>query len=122
MVIDHASGLMWQQGGSVEYMTYENAKKWIADLNQKGYAGYNDWRLPTLEEAMSLMEPKELNGDLYIDPKFDATQRWIWTSDLLLGESRAAWVVSFSDGGCGWDGFHDVNYVRAVRSGQSSIE
>ncbi|MDZ7265236.1 MAG: TIR domain-containing protein [candidate division KSB1 bacterium] len=122
VVIDHASGLMWQQGGSAECMTYENAKKWIADLNQKGYAGYNDWRLPTLEEAMSLMEPKELNGDLYIDPKFDATQKWIWTSDWLLGESRAAWVVLFFNGGCHWNSFDYNTFVRAVRSGQSSIE
>lgn len=75
VVIDNACGLMWQQGGSSESMIFEAAKTWIDNLKEKGYAGYHDWRLPTLEEAMSLMEPKQLNGDLYIDPKFDSTQR-----------------------------------------------
>ncbi|MBN2355674.1 caspase family protein, partial [candidate division KSB1 bacterium] len=32
VVIDHATGLMWQQGGSDKYMKYEDAKKWLADL------------------------------------------------------------------------------------------
>ncbi len=122
VVIDQASGLMWQQGGSDKYMSYADTEKWIIDLNLKGYAGYKDWRLPTLEEAMSLMEPKEMNGDLYIDPVFDKTQRWIWTADPVAG-SAAAWVVYFSNGNCNPNNLGDnSNYVRAVRSGLSSQE
>ncbi len=117
VVLDQVSGLMWQQGGSNKYMEYEPAKKWIADLNQQSYAGYKDWRLPTLEEAMSLMEPKKKNGDLYIDPVFDKTQSWIWTADPIVG-SAAAWVVSFDLGGC--IPYYLFIYVRAVRSGLSS--
>ncbi|MCU0644134.1 MAG: TIR domain-containing protein [bacterium] len=121
VVLDNASGLMWQQSGSANYMNYEDAKKWTNDLNKIGYAGYSDWRFPTLEEAMSLMEPKQMNDNLYIDPKFDAMQWWIWTSDQPPGVSRA-WSVSFSDGGCSWGGFFDNSCVRAVRSGRSSTE
>ena len=121
-IIDKLTGLMYQQGGSSDYMVYEEAKKWIKNLNKKGYAGYHDWRLPTLEEAMSLMEPKKKENDLYIGPVFDKQQVWIWTSDTLKGEPAYAWVVVFKDGSCG--GFHDFDdsYVRAVRSGQSSVE
>jgi len=121
VVIDHATGLMWQQGGALNHMDYEDAKKWIAELNKKDFAGYYDWRLPTLEEAMSLME-REKRRDLYIDPVFDSKQSWIWTSDFYKGGSRA-WVVSFGDGGCGDYNFFNLgSYVRAVRSGQSSKE
>ncbi|MGH7597802.1 MAG: DUF1566 domain-containing protein [bacterium] len=81
VVIDSATGLMWQQGGSPEYMTYEKAKAHIAQLNKDGFAGFSDWRLPTLEEAMSLMEPSKNSDGLYIDSKFDEKQTWIWTSD-----------------------------------------
>ena len=95
--IDDASQLMWQQDGSLEYMNYENAKKWIRELN-KGFAGFRDWRLPTLEEAMSLMEPKMREG-FYIDPAFDRKQESVWTSDSIRAEP-GAWVVNFINSLC----------------------
>lgn len=115
VVYDHASGLIWQQSGSTKAMPYEKTKAYVEALNSQNIAGYSDWRLPTLEEAMSLMEPTQMNGDLYIDPKFDKQQRWIWTSDLSSASS--AWVVDFHYGGCGYGvGFASTNYyVRAVR-------
>jgi len=119
VVFDEASGLMWQQSGSSKWMVYEEAKKWIDELNKKGYAGYNDWRLPTLEEAMSLMEPKKMNGDLYFDPLFDKNQSWIWTSDQVHG-AAAQWVVDFYLGKCYYDFLGLNDHVRAVRFGQSS--
>lgn len=113
VVFDHASGLMWQQSGSSEYMKYDKAKEYVAQLNREGFAGYRDWRLPTLEEAMSLMEPTKMNGDLYIDSVFDKNQRWIWTSDTYSASS--AWVVYFYYGLCSYDYFNGNDYVRAVR-------
>jgi hypothetical protein len=70
--------------------------------------------LPTLEEAMSLMEPV-INRGLYIDAQFDAVQRWIWTSDFENVE--IAWVVVFYNGYC-VRGQKDSSYsVRVVRGG-----
>ncbi len=118
VVIDSASGLMWQQSGSSKIMNFEDAKKWIKELNQNGFAGLKDWRLPTLEEAMSLMEQEKKN-DRYIDPIFDSKQSWIWTADKFKGESRA-WVVNFDRGHCFNLSFYNYYSMRAVRSGQSS--
>lgn len=119
LVVDHATGLMWKQSGSSNQMNYADAENYIRDLNAKRFAGYNNWRLPTLEEAMSLMEPKK-HGNLYIDPLFDQTQKWIWTTDKESADM--AWVVDFSYGSFR-HGLVDVNYiyVRAVRGGQSNI-
>ncbi|MCK6559441.1 DUF1566 domain-containing protein [candidate division KSB1 bacterium] len=117
VVVDHATGLMWQQGGSNDSMRFGDAEKHIQKLNRERFAGYNDWRLPTLEEAMSLMEPTKKNGDLYIDPVFDKTQRWIWTADK--GSAGVAWVVLFDSGDCSTHNVTNGNHVRAVRSGQS---
>lgn len=93
IVLDHATGLMWQQSGASEYMSFEKAKKYQQSSNSKRFAGFDDWRLPTLEEAMSLMEREKKNGDLYIDPVFDRTQRYIWTSDKFSESS--CWVAGF---------------------------
>jgi len=70
VVIDRAIDLTWQQSGSGYTMNYESAQVYIDSLNSVGFASYDDWRLPTLEEAMSLMEPQPQNGDLYIDAVF----------------------------------------------------
>ncbi len=120
VVYDQANGLMWQQSGSAEDMAYEKAKVYITKLNSDQFAGYNDWRLPTLEETMSLMESTnnestKKNVYLYIDPIFDKKQRSVWTSDLY--SVSLPWVVYFVSGYCGKYHFLDY-YVRAVRSAQ----
>ena len=112
-ILDGATGLLWQQSGSPNDMTFAEAQKYIEELNRQKFAGYNDWRLPTLEEAMSLMEPVQNRG-LYIDAKFDGNQQWIWTSDMH--SAGRAWYVYFVFGSCGHYFIDDDNYVRAVRS------
>ncbi len=113
LVLDHATGLTWQQGGSKNDMPFNDAASHIRQLNAKNYGGYKDWRLPTLEEAMSLMEPKK-HGELYLDPMFDRTQWWIWTADIE--SAGRAWSVLFLYGGCDLLDFDSDSVVRAVRS------
>ena len=118
VILDRACGLMWQQSGSVNEISYSEAKKYIARLNSGQFAGYNDWRLPTLEEIMSLMESTEKQSGMYIDPVFDNTQRWIWTSDT--NETTLAWLANFVSGNCytypnDYFDFISGGYVRAVR-------
>lgn len=119
VVYDRASGLLWQQAGSSEYMDYEDAQKYIAKLNREKFAGHGDWRLPTLEEAMSLVKREHNKDGLYIDPVFAPEQRWIWTADEASASD--AWVVHFGYGYCGDFDIGVLDYaVRGVRSGQSS--
>ncbi|MDR4497640.1 MAG: DUF1566 domain-containing protein [Candidatus Scalindua sp.] len=70
IVIDDTMSLMWRQNGSSHDMDWKKAKQWIRDLNSR-YAGYSDWRLPTVEEGASLLESSKMYGGLYIDPLFD---------------------------------------------------
>ena len=113
VVIDHATGLMWHQPGSDNKMEWEKAKKWVRELNVRGHFGYNDWRLPTLEEAASLLESDETNG-LYIDPVFSSKQEWLWTCDEY--GQVGAWGVYFGSGLVFWVNFDSSFYIRPVRS------
>lgn len=123
LVIDHTTGLTWQSTSSI-FNTYSKAYNYIERLNNRNYFGYSDWRLPTLEEAMSLLEPsysyrsknllddlgstspypnerfQELFGaeHLYIDPIFKKSKGTIVTSDRYDGYH--AWLVDFRFGIC----------------------
>ena len=115
VVIDYRTNLMWQQSGSQESGYYEKAQTYIKHLNDSKFAGYDNWRLPTLEEAMSLMEREKKNADLYIDPMFDTKQRYIWTADRY--SASGAWNVVFDLGYCNHIGVDILDiFARAVRS------
>ena len=95
VVIDYATGLMWQQTGSVTYMTWDEAQEYISnELNKTNYAGCSLWRLPTLEELASLLEPTEGKGGMFIDSVFESNSGY-WTSDRVKG-SEHMWYISFS--------------------------
>ncbi len=114
VVFDRATGLRWQQGGSDTYMTFAQAQEYIAEMNSKEFGGSENWRLPTLEEAMSLIEPGQSYVTWYIDEIFDRRKWCIWTSDKANASSY--WVVSFDDGSCPDRRVADDRiYVRLVR-------
>lgn len=111
-VTDRATGLTWQQSGSEKPLNYKDAKKYVEGLNRDRFAGYTDWRLPTVDELASLLEP-EKKGKLYIDPIFDDNQFWCWTADQRA--SGGAWDVNFNNGNVNAPNLGLVHYVRAVR-------
>lgn len=114
IVVDFATGLVWHQFGSESYMKIERVKPWLADLNKQEYAGYSDWRLPTLEEAASLLENEESRFGLFIDEVFASEQRFIWTGDLF-GKDKG-WVIDFYSGDVSSVPLETLVYVRPVRT------
>ncbi len=116
VIFDAATGLTWQQSGSSR-VRYPVAEEYVQRINAKTYGGYSDWRLPTLEEAMSLMEPTQKNG-YYIAELFDEKQEAIWTSDDF--RVSVMWVVDFDVGYCSDSRYDQYGiFIRAVRLGQS---
>jgi len=80
-VSDLKTGLMWMRS----YDIRENAleiKQYVEQLNRKRFAGHDDWRIPTLAELASLVEPKgggKLDGgrQSHLDGIFD-TKKYCW--------------------------------------------
>lgn len=114
VVVDHASGLMWHRAGSKETLDYFDALEWTNNLNIKCFAGYSDWRLPTVEEAVSLFETKKMNGEMRIDLSFSNVQLFVWTGDAYY--PGRLWVAIFS-GSSLWEELKtNIAWVRPVRS------
>ena len=114
VVVDNATGLMWHQNGSDKKVKWKKVQEWINEFNSRKHVRYTDWRLPTAEEAASLLEPSKKNGNLYIDPIFSNRQKRIWTGDKF--DSPRAWCVHFGSGHVSWYGSIPSHYVRPVRS------
>ena len=114
VVFDHATGLMWQKSGSDSSLEYDKAEEYVDGLNREGFAGFADWRLPTVEELLSLMEPEKNQDGNYISPLFDQKQWWCWTKDKRAG--GGAWLVYFILGYVHWRNPNYLYYVRVCRS------
>ena len=95
----HQSKLSFLRSFLKEFKDWDY-KRDLFELNENGYAEFTDWRLPTLEEAVSLLEPSAKNGNQFIDPAFDKTQSSVWTCDSNISNSSLsldrAWSVNFN--------------------------
>lgn len=112
-VTDKDTGLMWQ---STEILPrkWENALAYCEKLQ---LGGFDDWRLPTIKELITLRNEK--NTSPSIDTNyFPATRSAAyWTSTTFSGHPGFAWYVRFDNGMEYNGGYKGRRYfVRAVRS------
>lgn len=111
VIFDNNTNLLWQVNKLPEFIhNYNDALNWITTSNTIRFAGFNDWRLPTLDEARSLItETKQkrldnkhgytkYNGDIYLDPIFPHFI-CIWTDHKVLQNGKEnRYVVNFAQG------------------------
>ena len=117
VILDHATGLMWQQNAAADPMPWPATFEYVANLNRQGYAGYADWRVPTIEELASLMEPEKASTKLYLTPLFGTIPVWCWSADRV-DAGQKAWYVSFSGGGIQELELDSALFALAVRTYQ----
>jgi len=98
VVIDRTTQLTWQKSGSPLQMAFAETSAYVRELNERHHAGFDDWRLPTLEEAASLVEPStDTQG--HTDPVVDGPATpVVWTSDRGPQDSDWRWVAWLVDG------------------------
>jgi serine/threonine protein kinase len=113
-VTDRSNSLAWQQAGSDHPLSWHEAQKYIEQLNHGCFAGRANWRLPTVNELISLITEIPRAADLCVEPIFDQAQRWLWSSDRR--SFVAAWYVSLDLGYVSWQDFTCYYFVRAVSS------
>lgn len=127
VIYDWKTRLCWQRGGSPRPMTFDLAKRYVKNMNTRKFGGFNNWRLPTLEEGMSLIKPQTTLYKNHIDPWFEEKHWVMWTTDkntMYIDSfaskkrgNRTHWTVNFLHGYCELDDETHANGVRLVRSG-----
>lgn len=113
LVIDHATCLIWQQSGSRYPLPWHQAGEYIQALSDAGVGGHQNWRMPTINELLSLLHP--LSGDHFcMEPVFDPVQKWLWSSDVR--SKKSAWTVDAQMGFVACSDLLDYNFVKGVCS------
>ena len=123
-VTDTASGLIWQQDGPRDVhgiyvkMTWKEALAYCEALD---LGSETDWRLPTIKELVSLVDPSRYNPaiDTTCFPNTEFSEYFSSTTHAPL--TSGAKCVHFGFGTNQWDHKYYYKYVRAVRGGSSSI-
>jgi len=112
-VTDVSAGLTWHQEINVEKITWKDALSYCENLT---IAGYDDWRMPNVNELQSIVDYTKANPVDGLLPVM-AGANWSSTS----ANAVYAWSVDLSSGGIG-DNMktHDfAAFVRCVRDDKS---
>ncbi len=112
IIIDESTHLAWQQSGSSLPVNFNDAHTFIEQLNMLKPGGYSHWRLPTVNEILSVLTPPPPGEDFCFDSPFSAVQKWIWTGDTR--SRRAAWVVDMEMGFVTSSDIVDTYFVKGV--------
>jgi len=113
-VTEMVTGVMWQRQGS-DLTSMRRTQQYAAELNKNNFAGFNDWRLPTIEEAMSLLVPKMNPKGIFLHECFSKQQPFIFTSAHRA--PGGYWFVDYKQGTVYWaSGINPGGYGRVCRT------
>ena len=131
-VTDKQTGLMWKQceeglsgsdcsTGTVQTFTWQQALQQPETVNaQGGFAGYQDWRLPNINELESLRDVSCYRPvtNTTVFPSTSISYVY-WSSSPYAGSSDSAWGFSLYYGNSYYYSRDSLYYsVRLVRGGQ----
>ena len=120
VVKDDIYKLMWQDSDLPPYKTSQSkAVHYCENLN---FAGFDDWRLPTIKELLSITDDTRFEPAInkaFKNVAYETTdhrgERWYWSQTKSAGASSSVWVVNSNDGFVGWRDVSSRRFVRCVR-------
>jgi len=117
-VLDRETGLVWEQSPGTDISDWLDAQRRCNSLATGGRLG---WRLPTIAELGSLVDPNVSTGPLLPagHPFSNVQSSVYWSASTDAGNNIAVWVMDFDRGSV--DPMVKVGgtgYVWCVRGGQ----
>jgi uncharacterized protein DUF1566 len=115
-VRDDETGLVWEKTLDTSEVSWTDARAACAD---KDVGGRKGWRLPSISELASLVDPGMKTGStLPLGHPFTNTQADVyWSATTMAGNPNSAWLVFFDSGKVSY-GFKTITFhVWCVRGG-----
>lgn len=99
VVLDQATKLMWTKQAH-EPMTMEVAAKFLTNLNAATFAGYSDWRLPTRDELLTLVDHHHRYPALATGHPFTnvSSNTCLTTTSETVSDKSYRWFVDMGTG------------------------
>jgi hypothetical protein len=129
VVLDKETGIIWPRNANLK----NSAFNWL-DANttcrELKLANRTGWRLPTVEELSSLIDPRLINpalptGHPFIGVQFGQGVWAYWTSTNYENPSAAAWFVNLGNGGAALAAKggnpQPLGFVWPVRGGRGGV-
>jgi hypothetical protein len=91
-VLDRVTGLMWQRRIDPTTVKFDAASARCEELR---LGGYDDWRLPSRVELVSILDLAETQPSIDRRVFPDTPADWFWTSSVAADSPTAAWYVYF---------------------------
>jgi hypothetical protein len=118
-VRDNETGLVWEHSPSTSTFAWSNAQP---HCNQLTVGNRKGWRLPTIQELASLIDPAVPFPGPTLPaghPFSNVHSAGYWSATTRASDSSLAWAVGFFNGNVGTDGKSDVIvFAWCVRGGQ----
>ena len=121
-IYDSQTSLTWMSNDSRinldKEISWNEAEKYAADTNEKKVGGYDDWRIPSVQEALTLFDKNKLNkdfkgSDIHLDSIFPpGAGNTTWTSET---RGREAQIIFYINGLPYWYEKDDKTISHAVR-------
>lgn len=115
LVLDRRNRLIWERSGSAYPENVSQTLARIDRMNRSRFGGIDSWRLPTVDELITLVEPPSRFEHFCGPPVFDPLQKRLWSCDRK--SATAFWFVSLDIGFVGWLDTTGYAYSRAVTDG-----
>jgi hypothetical protein len=111
VVVDNQSGLMWQD--SKEIQTSLEGKEALDYCANLKYANFNDWRLPNINELLSISDDTVIKPAIYKEFK-NTKNIYYWSSSIFSSELESKELLSVS---FGYGGFAEIIYKQGQKNG-----
>lgn len=99
-ITDLCSGLMWANKHIHSPMKFSQTRNFIESINENGFGGFYDWRIPTVPELASMYwYIISLSGDTEYKWLYFLKENELWTSDTSPGSSDFSAFITSHYGG-----------------------
>ncbi len=108
-ITDNLTGLIWTKDANAPgpaaccpgtKKTWQEALDYVACLNSNSCLGYNDWRLPNINELRSLINTDVPDSSVWLNTQgfINARSFDYWSSSTDAGSTNRAWSIGMGYG------------------------